>query len=316
MNKSKKGFFDTAVTPNGFRNTGVICYFNSLLQVLLSSPVLNDCILNYEEPPMTENEKKETALVVKDKPTSVSFKLLNMFLRKTLNNDPKVKIKLEHFSYKILHSVMLHVKKNNPKHRFGNSQEDANEGLLFLLDSLQNKTHEKLQRSKIKVSLVCMECNAVVSKKEEEIMQFYVNENYKKQKCELFKHDNDMIQYIRNNECIVEGYNCGDCGKKVKVRKVEQLINISSVLIVVFKKYLRKYVVDFPASFSLGGINNQLNYVLVGQVEHYGGRSGGHYTARGLRKDGKVYLFNDNNVSEVEGFQSTPNTYMIVYQRY
>lgn len=307
-NKNIKRFFDTAIIPNGFRNTGVICYFNSLLQALLSSPALNDCILNYRTS-LTNTEKKDNVV-------SESFALLHVFLQSSLNVKLNPNVHLEQFSHKILRSVMTHVKKTNPKHRFGNSQEDANEGLLFLLDSLQNKTYEKLQKSKIKVSLVCTECNTVVSKKVEEIMQFYVNENYKKQKCGLFKHENAMIQYIRNNECIVEGYNCSKCDKKVKVRKVEQVINISSVLIIVFKKYLRKYSVDFPASFSLEGVDNNLNYVLVGQVEHYGGQIGGHYTARGLRKDGKVYLFNDNNISEVEGFQSTPNTYMIVYQRY
>lgn len=64
---------------------------------------------------------------------------------------------------------------------------------------------------------------------------------------------------------------------------------------------------EFPAHG--GGL---LVFRLVGQVEHVGALSGGHYWARGLRADERVHLLNDTGVSPTS-FVPTPNTYIVAY---
>jgi ubiquitin C-terminal hydrolase len=59
-------------------------------------------------------------------------------------------------------------------------------------------------------------------------------------------------------------------------------------------------------------------YNLVAVVQHYGGRSGGHYTATCLRDDGTgavaPYLMNDSSATKGH-FGTTPNDYLLFYVR-
>jgi ubiquitin C-terminal hydrolase len=55
-----------------------------------------------------------------------------------------------------------------------------------------------------------------------------------------------------------------------------------------------------------------LTYNLIGQVEHAGALSGGHYWARGLRSGGQAYLLNDTGVSPA-AFAHTAQTYIVAY---
>lgn len=48
-------------------------------------------------------------------------------------------------------------------------------------------------------------------------------------------------------------------------------------------------------------------------VEHFGSLYGGHYIARALRADRKVYLFNDHAEPEPNRFVASPNTYIAMY---
>ena len=64
---------------------------------------------------------------------------------------------------------------------------------------------------------------------------------------------------------------------------------------------------EFPARD--GGL---LIFRLVGQVEHAGSLSGGHYWARALRANEQVCLLNDSGVSPAE-FAPTSNTYIVAY---
>ena len=69
----------------------------------------------------------------------------------------------------------------------------------------------------------------------------------------------------------------------------------------------------FPMRIPFPGITGgHLVYRLTAQVEQFGVRAGGHYIARGLRADGKVYEFDDHAVAP-SALGPTANVYMVFY---
>lgn len=110
----------------GLTNTGVICYFNSLLQVLGSCTSIQ-CIH------FKDKNLLETAF----------HKYVNML--KNNNIDPNISSEI----IKIL---------SNEKLNFGNGQESASEALVFLMDCINNVCLTSLFISRIKCKITCNNC--------------------------------------------------------------------------------------------------------------------------------------------------------------
>jgi len=113
---------------------------------------------------------------------------------------------------------------------------------------------------------------------------------------------------------------CLTCGTQMPTTTAFRVYNLTMVPEIIFCMF-NLYVgfggtrrtrqfpqrLEFPAQG--GGL---LSFYLVGQVEHSGSLSGGHYWARGLRAGNCVHILNDTGVSPAE-FVPTPNTYIIAY---
>ena len=69
-------------------------------------------------------------------------------------------------------------------------------------------------------------------------------------------------------------------------------------------------MISYPYSFS----NDDVEYKLIGSVEHYGVLGAGHYTARVNRND-RLYLADDSRVSEINDLSPKQETYMVFYER-
>jgi ubiquitin C-terminal hydrolase len=110
---------------------------------------------------------------------------------------------------------------------------------------------------------------------------------------------------------------CYICNKKTETKRVYSLTKVPEIIFCLHNLYVeyggQRKSRYFPDQFKIDSINGgKLVYKLVGQIEHSGSLSGGHYWARALRKGEMVYMFNDLSVSS-SNFISTPNTYIIVY---
>lgn len=121
----------------------------------------------------------------------------------------------------------------------------------------------------------------------------------------------------------VEDYRCEACGVRGPVLRRLKLAYAPPVVVCLFNVYgvgaggrpLPRVAHYFPPEFELPGADARpMTYRLVAQVEHAGSLSGGHYWARALRADG-VYALNDSSASKVPGFSPSPETYLVFYSR-
>lgn len=121
-----------------------------------------------------------------------------------------------------------------------------------------------------------------------------------------------LIDVLRENITPLSGFAC-KCGRMIESRR-EVLGRVDNAIIVVFQQYDTKFIYDLPEEITLPSIVGPPHkFLLVAQIEHSGGRDGGHYWAR-VRRAGGVFKINDESVSPSE-FMSTPETYMAGYFR-
>jgi hypothetical protein len=123
--------YDETIAPQPFslNNTGVICYFNSLLQALAGQPAFLRAILKHEE----YMKKTRTGRAV--------WNFVNMFVeidasRKICARAKASEDTINHSSL-VLAALVQDLKERRPDVRFGASQESASEGLVHLLDMIE-----------------------------------------------------------------------------------------------------------------------------------------------------------------------------------
>jgi ubiquitin C-terminal hydrolase len=114
--------------PNGLYNTGSICYFNSLLQVLLGCTSLYSWI---------PDKKSQLAIVFKD------------ILQNSSNLDPMSSTKL-----------LLYLKNELKKNiSFGNGQESVSELLMLLLNNINDINLTNLFTYRFRYNIICLNCS-------------------------------------------------------------------------------------------------------------------------------------------------------------
>lgn len=123
--------YDEKIAPQPFplNNTGVICYFNSLLQSLAGQPAFLRAILKNDE----YMKKTRTGRAVWD--------FVNTFTEVDASQEGRARAKapddtINHSSL-VLAALVLDLKERRPWVRFGASQESASEGLVHLLDMIE-----------------------------------------------------------------------------------------------------------------------------------------------------------------------------------
>lgn len=273
----------------GLTNTGVICHFNSLLQMLVSSTELAD-------------------VMEKITPGTKTAEKLKTFFKEYYGGNAS--------SIDVLRALMqdLSVRKKNVS--FGNSQESATEGLVLMLEmvegprELKHPLRDLFEHTYI-MSVRCQACNQTVSQVRDAAIQFNTFvfdalENYP-------KTPEEYAQSIRCNITELHDYNCEKCGtKKAKAIRIHQLVKIGRLFVVVHNKYAVAKTRYFPERFELPGRDGKpLAFKQLAQVEHSGGLNGGHYWAKVLRKEG-VMCANDSCVSP-DKFGPNSNVYVVLY---
>ena len=322
--------YDPGYVPQrfGLNNTGVICHLNSLLQGLVGcSAVVRATLANRDYLAKTATGRAfhdfiHTAVPAARLPGSAPF---------------EGGAALENCSAAVLRALTTDLRSRRPHFRYGPSQESASEGLVLLLDMMDDpnpeplgvEVDEKTGAEKViyeenpvarlfyhryQAIVYCKNCKVSVSEELDVAVQF-----------NLFHYDGlrkkprtpaEFGEMLRSQVSFLEDYRCDKCGEKAGGFRHYLLRMIPEVLVTVFNLYqdrrgrVTRYApsrVPFPG---IGG--SQLIYRQVAQVEQFGTRAGGHYIARGLRADGKVYQLDDASANQ-SAFGPTPNVYMVFY---
>ena len=120
----------------------------------------------------------------------------------------------------------------------------------------------------------------------------------------------DTSAITRPAEC-----NCAHCAPKGGGYRLYRLSMIPEIAVILFNLYRHPRPSRFipKALYFEAKVGGHLTFRQTAAVEHFGALSGGHYTARALRSDGKVYLLNDAAPPTTSSFAATPNTYIAMY---
>lgn len=300
--------FDLSILPEpfGLNNPGVICHFNSLIQLLLSCSSFVRKTLESEEYFL----KTPTGKMFYDMANDA-----NIFN----GSFPE----MQDYSAKLLTELRRDLQQRSKADKFGLAQECAYEGLTLLLEMIdlpQSKTLTLIDTifgHRVQCDLVCGACKNIVSSNSDTnaTLSLFYFDAFCKQPDTVEK----FSQAIAHHGEKISDYLCDKCNTRSNSVRVYKLNIIPPVLICAFNIYnypglVRRQAHWFPDHLIFDGIDgNKLRYKLIAQVEQYGSRSSGHYTAKCLRRDGNVYEFNDTSVTR-SSMAPSPETYLIAYE--
>ena len=282
------------VQPSGFNNTGAICWFNSLLQSMLSCTTLSHAVL------YNDNRQNEFASEYKEL-------LLNNIMRP------------EHHSARLLIAIGRHMRAEGIDSSLGNSQECAHEGLIYTLDAIGAPAevfHNEYERI-----MKCPNCEHTVPIRDK---SYYIlvdgsdfntsGTNGSSNNTSNTSNDPTAItKYIHRHHELVTEYICEKCRSQNNINRSEVLRQLRECIILVFNKFHSKKYIWFPKTLEFDALprGTKIIYEQMAQIEHIGGMSGGHYYAI-VRRGNQWFNANDNSISPV--IQSpTENTFMVFY---
>lgn len=287
-------FYDStySVVPFGLTNTGTICWWNSLLQTLLSCTCFNKKMLELEKELDGSKLAREYINIIKCltpfgtniiKPHVMGFisiHLLNVFRREL--QVKKITLDLQ-------------------------SQEGAANGLIVFLDIIGHEAISALFNNRYRRIIRCSACEDVVSTVDETMP--VINMTYSKPLT-----DTEFRNYILKNISFVDKYKCDKCRVDMKqpIPRLESLVMIREIITVIFK-YKSTVNQKFPLELKFRavddpeypGMNIYLRYELTSIICHSGyynmslHQSGGHYWAF-CKRGKKFYRFNDATVEQRE----------------
>lgn len=279
--------------PTGLQNTGVICYFNSLIQSLLSCTSLNQYFIN--EPATYTN--KEGQPTKHNKVWIMYQQMIVDMVKSTGSSD---------WSVKLWTVLIEHLRSTNKYPKFGHGQEDGHEGFHLLIDALEDKKVVKLFEHRFRSIIGCVSCKKICIKTVDEAIAIPIHESELK--------STELESYLKDHKPEIDSdFICKHCKKKGDKTQMCELTMVPEILVLQFKKFNQKSIIDFPQQLQFNSSGEvPIIYQLVSQMEHSGSTSGGHYWAISLRRDGVIYNFNDNSMAK-SMWQPTTETYVAFY---
>lgn len=301
--------YNTKYIPakSGFQNIGAICWWNSLVQSLLSCTSFNEYM----------STNKQRFIDNKNKLALAYIALLEKLI--VTGTDPvsnDASLGSIHLMNGYIHEVRTQKEKRK---KIPNGMEGVQDYFNDFLDLLDDPGVERLFNNKYEYIMRCEHCKNIVVNKRNDAKDTFIEIPRDTRK---FKSRSDFCDWVRSHYEIVDEYKCDKCKQVTKnFVRVENLRMLREIIVVFNKwktnvaRWLPRYL-QFPA---LGG--TKLTYKLVSQIEHSGVTrtlaggsfmmaSGGHYYCHALRD--RYYTFNDSSVSEVDP-KPTEKTTVLFY---
>ncbi len=280
------------VRPFGLQNTGVICYFNSMLQCFLSCTSV------------IETFSKNTDLQQRNSLCAEVWKLI----KATRNTDTDI----SRFSCTIWTELIKRLKQTKKfSGTFGLGQEDSHEGFLIFLDALDSTEIEQLFEHRYRHIINCGKCGhkQKIPGDESVFIEF--------SREEINNYGGDIENMIISQTPEIDNdYKCSKCSQKGDKKKTSRLSMTPEVLIVLLKKYHGKWSVDAPMELNIPNSGSDpFKYKLVALSEHAGTTTSGHYWTNAVRDGGKIWNLNDMNIGP-GSLKSTITTYMLWYHAF
>jgi ubiquitin C-terminal hydrolase len=207
----------------------------------------------------------------------------------------------EYISADLLGVLMNHMRGIGSNIPLGNSQECANEGLIYTLDALGSSAevfHNEYERG-----IKCPSCGNLTPLRDK---SYYIM-------VEPSVKAGDLSVYLqRHNELHTE-YVCEECGSKNDINRTERLKQLRECIVIMYNKFAKKSLAEFPTELKFPALpkGTFLTYQLVAQIEHIGGMGGGHYYSI-VRRGNEWYNINDSSVRKSAPIPTT-DTFMLFY---
>lgn len=278
--------YDADYVPRAFplNNTGAICWFNSLLQSLLSLPSLNLQVI-------------ETAEHKRNRFSRAYANIVNSALD---GHDAA----LADSSADLLAAMRDQATAADIEIGLSSGQECADAGFVKFIELLGCPHAESLFCSVYEMRIHCTGCNKTVSTVRDKLTRV--------QMFAPIRAETDFNKYLLSHKSEHDFYRC-DCGHKMaKFDRVEVLKMVREVIVVVFNKFGQREALPVPSALTFpraGG--GSLNYKLVAKIDHSGTLLGGHYRADVFRHD-RWWSVNDTSVSAGSP-QPTEGTFIAFY---
>lgn len=286
----------------GFVNFGNTCYFNSILQCLLSCPSIFETLESIKDHPSLANNEL--------------FSQLYSLSRLALDG-----VDISNKCAFVWRAVLFVASNRKDRVKLDFGQQDAHEGLMLFLDVIDTIPDlKRLFEHRHLTQIWCDQCKKMIVEKKETNLVFEVQPDLKNEQHEQFKEVDQyynqsmsMNDFIQKQNTYVDGFTCSECKDKSKKFRITTLTMVPEIMPIVLKKYGEKQTTPFPAElvFHQKKSGKKLIYMLVAQSEHSGSTAGGHYWAVCLRRDGWK-LLNDSSVSDCQP-GPTANTYIVFY---
>ncbi len=271
-------------SPKGFGNTGAICWWNSLLQFMLTLSSINQAVVRARD--NLRGNPFATAYV-----DLVERSIAGMVTT------------MESAHLFELFKCRLVAMKSTANM---NGQSCADEGYVLFIDALDCPEVRNLTRNVYENTVMCTHCNKVTSSTRDDANQI----------C-LFDLDNvhDQVAFCRRvhvSNSNVDVFTCAACNQKsynctrYYIAKV-----LREVIVIVLNKFESKSVVYYPDELVFPSNEYALVYKLKAVVCHSGTRYGGHYWAN-VNRGGNIYNVNDFQVS-TGSMQYSTESFLLAY---
>ncbi len=281
--------YNSKLVPNarGIPNCGNSCYYNSLMQSLIS------CSSFYFE--LLKLKRNELYM-----PPYIKLLFDQYFEAVSNSNLLKPNDDYKFFEHAVSEKMIAHLK-------FApNTQQDADHALKQIfaqLDILPNVS--RLFMHRYRVESFCHQCEKIVKIDYQENSSIAVPWHF------IFNKKNNsqtpIQNYLLQSQEVHEGWTCPVCSSKEQKKKTSYLVMLPEILVLVLDNYKsdeEKRDFDYTDELIFPLNKKQfLHYTLVARILHSGGVGGGHYTADALRRNG-WYKFNDNTVTKLSELHS------------
>jgi len=329
----------------GLQNDASVCYFNSLLQCILSLSDLSEEILQYDKEKLLKRKKlysyyyfrfieeilKNHSLIKKNKYVFNPVELKRHFLQMSPFSTSGIGHQQDADEFLIsffdnIHEELKSKMKLHPR-LIGVGKEHKNFNEYLSIYKNEYSPIMRLFNIQETIKMLCDSCKSVKTRYE---LQLRISVDIPSIRCSL----NDCLSSVYRRPELLEGYKCDSCSEVSTTYKMTTLSIIPKYLIITLKRFssmrglrstievpeklnLDKYIYEVHHNILKMLDENKyqsLDYKLIGGVFHIGNMNGGHYIS--VVKRGNNWIkCNDEDVDAMERKPDFSKAYILFYKR-